>query len=132
MNETVIVRPFNSPQDEAFLYASWRNALWYAEDRDDSLSEKFYRVATKEIRKLIDNPAVKVNIACMSNNADHIVGFSVFENKHLHWIYVKSDYRNSGIGRLLSANFETVAPPLTKFGRAIVINKELKVRYGKN
>ena len=128
MIATVVIRSFNPPQDEAFLYASWRNALWYAEDRDDSLSEKFYRVATQEIRKLIDRPNVKIRIACMSDNADHIVGFAVFEDKHLHWIYVKSDYRNSGIGKLLSSGFETVAPPLTKFGRAIVNNKELKVK----
>jgi ribosomal protein S18 acetylase RimI-like enzyme len=42
-------------------------------------------------------------IACNPEDPDHIVGYIVFEDGVIHWLYVKKPFRQRGIGRELLA-----------------------------
>lgn len=126
--ETVVLRPFEPEIDLPFIYSSWRNSLWYDEKRDETKADKFYRLATREIKFKLRDPHSSVRIARLDSNASSIVGYSVFIGKNLEFLYVKADYRNQGIGSLLAKGFETISDPLTKAGRAIALTHKLKVK----
>lgn len=121
----VVLRDFERKKDEAFIYASWRNALWYDdENRKEGDSDRFYRHATTSIRNIIDNEKTRVRIACTSDSPNFIVGYSVITGLCLHFVYVKADYRNKRIGSILVPRaVEMVSPILTKIGRAIAEKK---------
>lgn len=121
----VILRDFDAVNDQAFLFASWRNALWYDDDdRQEGDSDRFYKQATASIRLLLDNPKTKVRVACLKDNPGLIIGYSVITELCLHFVYVKADYRNKRIGSLLVPRaVDKCSPVLTKIGRAIAIKR---------
>ncbi len=116
----VIPRNFESEGDKAFIYSSWRNSSYYGVPRGTKEdAAEFFREKTKEI----DNIFLKctlVRIACLQNDPYTIIGYSVSTGDHLNWIYVKADFRNKGIGRmLLPANIKTVPDCQTTIGSVI-------------
>lgn len=117
----VVLRDFMPTVDEGFIYATWRNALWYDDaEREESYSDKFFRDATLSIRRILDNPKTRVRIACLSDGHDFIVGYSVVIGNCLHFVYVKADYRGKRIGSMLVPRaVETASPIMTKVGRVI-------------
>lgn len=124
----VVLRQFNPRDDRAFIYASWRNALWYDDkefnDREWG-ADRFFQQATQAIRTILEGTNVHVRIACLDNNASHIIGYSVVTGACLQFVYVKVDYRGKRIGTLLvPKSVETVSPVMTKIGRAIAIKKK--------
>lgn len=125
MEAKVVVRIYDSVKDNPFIYSTWRNSLYYDKKRDSSRSSEFYQAANKVIRGILANALVKV--ACLEDDPDHIVGYSVMQDGHVHFVYVKIDYRGSGIATILTRGLKTVAVPETKIGIAIVNNKKLTI-----
>jgi hypothetical protein len=113
--------------DDGFIYATWRNSLWYDNKKDDSRAPQFYKDASHYIKVMLSSPSTEVRIACRQDDADHIIGYSVLNILNLEWVYVKADYRKQGIGSLLTKGFATVTKPRTRIGASIAENKGLKV-----
>ena len=125
---TVILREYDKERDAPMVYATWRNSLWFdTADRDESQNHRFFRECTRTIKDILSNPHIKVQIACLSDDPNLILGVSVMDKTNLIWVYVKGDYRARGIARLLCKGFTSVANPSTRIGKAIVKNKELKI-----
>jgi ribosomal protein S18 acetylase RimI-like enzyme len=62
--------------------------------------------------------------AGLEHNPQVIIGYSVFTNTHLDWIYVKDDYRRNGIGSILCPkSIQTYPKEQTKIGFAILNKK---------
>jgi hypothetical protein len=128
---TVITRPFIPEEDEAFIYATWRNSAYFGQpnrpkDSKDEAREKF-KLYTAKIRKILDREATQVKIACLQSDPTFIVGYLVSEKNHLHWAYTKEDYRQTGIANLLGFNkFETYPSEVTKIGLEILKKKNNK------
>lgn len=132
MDETVIIRDFKLSDDQAFIYSSWQYSSYFDVIKQPDIPYSRYRVEqSRKIRDILGNAQVK--IACLKAAPSVIVGYSVYTNTHLDWIYVKIDYRNTGIGALLAPkDLETVTGHLTKIGKAIVEKKNLKVKENDN
>lgn len=125
----IIMRPFDQLKDEAMIYATWRNSSFYsAKNRTEILNQKaFFSAQTANIKKILPHASIK--IACLSDDPDTIIGYSVSTGDHLDWIFVKADFRKMGIGTMLyPKDTKTVTHHLTKVGDAIVIKKNLKTK----
>jgi ribosomal protein S18 acetylase RimI-like enzyme len=120
-----IIREANTGSDHAFLYSTWRNALWYAEKRDPKEADSFYKTQSDEIAKILRSDDARTKIACLGDDSDMLLGWAVFLGTHLKFVYVKIDYRGKGIGKLLTKGFKTFDEPQTKIG------KSLKEKYGR-
>lgn len=123
----VIIRPFIPHEDEAMIYASWRNSSFYsAFEKPKEKPTNYFRQQTAKIKEILKSADVK--IACLQDAPMVIVGYSVSRGTHLDWIFVKVDYRNKGIGALLFAkNIQTVTNHITKIGAILVKKKNLKI-----
>ena len=123
----VIPRDYIPEEDEAYIFSSWRNSSYYsALQKPKGLPETFFSKQSQKIANILKN--AKVRIACLDESPKTIIGYSVSTGKHLDWIYVKSDYRKVGIGKILMPkDIETFTDQLTKIGDAIVKKKNLKI-----
>jgi len=122
MEAKVVLRAFDPITDAAIIYSTWRHALWSSDRRDDE-SERFYRAETKAIKRIL--PVAQVRIACLSDDASIIIGYSVMTGRNLEFVFVKPDFRQKGIGELLTRGFKTYSEPRTTLGRAIAEKIEL-------
>lgn len=129
---SVILRPVNWETDSPLIFASWRNNLWYSKNRDEKTRNQFYSAATRSIRKLISKPEISVRVACIKENPDQIIGFSVVNEKHLEWIYVKLEYREKGVGNLLTKHISTFAEPVTFLAKKLTQLLKLPIKRNEN
>jgi hypothetical protein len=67
-------------------------------------------------------------VACLKDDPNFIAGCSVIIKNNIEWVYVKIDYRERGIAKILTKGFETVSEPTTKIGKAITFNHDLKIK----
>lgn len=114
-----IIRDARSGSDHAFLYSTWRNALWYSEKREQKLADQFYKEASERISSLLKLRNIKIRMACLNEDPDMLLGWAVMQDDHLYFAYVKIDYRRKGIGNLLVRGFTTFSPPETKIGKSL-------------
>jgi ribosomal protein S18 acetylase RimI-like enzyme len=126
----VVLRDASRGSDHAFLYSTWRNALWFSERRDMKEADEFYKKASEKIAALLKKPDIKVRVACLGDDPDLLLGYSVMQNDHLEFVYVKIDYRRKGIGRILTNGFKTFSDPETKIGKFLG-EKLLKEKHGR-
>lgn len=94
----ITIRQYNKLTDEAFLYESWiKNTRVRACPVDLVVNGQRNR-----INRLLRRPDINIQVACLDENTDLILGYIVMEGPNrLHWIYVKGKYRQAGIAREL-------------------------------
>ena len=124
----IITRAYDHSIDAPFVFASWRNSIWFDKERNESVASEFFRLANREMKNLIAQPNCKIKIACAKDDSTFIIGYSVMCDETIEWVYVKEKYRNKKIASLLVAGFNTVAEPSTIIGESIVRNKKLKIK----
>ena len=127
----VVTRPYDEATDAAIVYSTWRNSLWYDRKRPEDQAEKFYRLATKEIKTMLAKSTTVVRIACLKDDTNQIAGYAVMSGQTIEFVYIKADYRSQGIARLLTKGFVDVKTPQTKIGQSIVKNHKLTVKENK-
>lgn len=130
---SVVLRDYDPERDVAMVYSTWRNNAYHSAAIKPKQDEKaWFSAYTFKIKEILRTSIVK--IACFEDTPSVIVGYVVYsgmgvDGLHLHWIYVKGDYRNKGIGTMLyPKEIQTVTPDLTKIGLEIVNKKKLTVK----
>lgn len=120
-----------TPEDEAFIYATWRNGSYYGPNRMKPAAE-FFRAKTEEIREILSRAKQVhqgIRIACIKDAPEVILGYAIFTGDgHLEWIFVKEQFRGKKIGTFLTPRLKTVSPEMTKAGAAIVNKKNLTIK----
>lgn len=96
----VVIRPFNAKEDEAFVYATWTKNQFYAIKEPVNVSKAvWFSNKCASIKKILETG--NVYVACLSDDPDFIIGYSVFKDDQPEWIYIKKKYRHHGIEALL-------------------------------
>src|SRR5271165_7333660 len=99
--------------DEAFIYSTWLRGLYYGNDWFRKINKPDFFA---KYRLVIDHllRSSNVDIICLNDSPDVIVGYSVYCGEKLHWIYVKKSWRKLGIGKGLMPKGITCVTHLTK------------------
>jgi len=104
------------------------NSLRYGNDLFKLIDQDaYYKNYGNYISALLARPEMKVKLAVL--NDDTVLGWSLYMNKTVHYVWVKSEVRRQGIGKSLLPNeFDTISH-ITNKGINIWINKYPKVRF---
>jgi len=106
--DLVSVREANEG-DIPFVFNAWLNSLyggneWFRKIRRDIFFKNYHRI----IEQILSRPTVSINIACLADDADILLGFSVYEPRTLHYVFVKGDWREIGIAKDLVQPYDQV------------------------
>lgn len=123
---SVVIRDFNSQDDEPFIYSSWRNSSYYSSNsKAPGSASKYFTEKSKQIKDILEK--AQVRIACLKDSPATMVGYCVYTGDHLNWLYVKTDYRKKGIGTLLMPKtIKSVDEKTTRVGEFLAHKKNLK------
>lgn len=122
----VVLRPFNF-DDAAFVSHTWAQNLYYNPLFEIIPEEIYFKWFPKLIAKVIKDPTTETMIACDESHPEWIVGSATYSKEGIYWVYVKKDFRNQGIARLLLKDCkatQVISPiAITKTGKALAEKK---------
>lgn len=109
------------PGDTSFILATWLRGLRYGNDWFELIEAAPYfdRYQTI-IEALINHPDTKISVACLKDDEDVIIAYSVYSDKYLHWVFTKAAWRNIGVAKSLVPDTIKKVSHLTKIGRSIL------------
>ncbi len=125
-SELVTIREAR-PDDKSFIYSSWLKGLrfgnkWFEAIDQDTYFQRYHDV----IEALLSRPDTSVKVACLVEDPDVILGYSVYTGQTVHFVFVKRAWRGIGIARSLVPPDLTTVTHLTDSGKAILIKHHLK------
>jgi len=104
----------------AFIYSKWLRSLRYGSEHFRLVdSGAFYHQEHRKIGKILEHDDAEIRLATLSDDLDVVLGFSVTEHDHLHYVYVHKDQRNLGIGKSLVPDDIKTFGNLTKLGQIV-------------
>lgn len=117
------------PADLNFIYSTWLKGLRYGNDWFSFITKEAYFTFYHRIIELIlEKPNVIIKVACLKEDPDVILGYSVSEGLVLHWVFVKSAWRKIGIAKDLVPEFKSVSH-ITAIAKSILITKFPTVEF---
>lgn len=88
-----------TPDDIAFIYATWLNSYYYDSWAKSIRKSVYYNNYKRVVDKLLNE--ADISIACMPENQNVIFGYMVTEPGIIHYSFVKEDFRHFGIAKAL-------------------------------
>lgn len=113
-------------EDTSFIMATWLKGIYHGGDPFFRKIPKnvFMSGYPKLLSKILTSPGVVVKVACLKEDQDVIVGYSVYRQGGgvtvLDFVYIKKDWRGIGLARDLLPSEAYAATHLTRAGEAVL------------
>lgn len=116
-------RRFIEKSDAGFIVDSMPKEIYFdnKESRKGRVNKVWFENFHKYLTELISS--AHIVMATTDEDPDFILGYAIFKNKQLEFVYVKEAYRKQGIGLMLSedVDYNTINEAnVTKIGRKII------------
>lgn len=110
--------------DKNFIMASWLRGLRYGNRWFGLIvADKFFKAYQNVIEAILSNPNTRVNVVCLKEDPDVILGYCVYSDDTLHWVFIKKAWRKIGLANaIVPKNISTVTH-LTSVGESIIKKK---------
>jgi hypothetical protein len=125
-SQLVAVRDYEI-SDKNFVMATFLRGLYYGgyfwgEIPKDVFMQNYHFV----LERLLESPNIKIKIACLKDDREVILGYSVLNKEEtiLHWVFTKSAWRNIGIAKSLLPKSILAVTHLSKSGLSILRKHE--------
>lgn len=114
--------------DAPLVMATWLNGNRYGNSYfEDIVAHDYFRVYGKHIKKILTMPETRIDIACLESDPNMIIGYIVYTNESIHWMFTKKDYRKQGIAKMLYGQKKiAIATSKTKIGQSLIKKLGLK------
>ncbi len=109
--------------DKAFIMATFLRGLYYGDSWFSQIPKDIFMNNYKKIIEgYLHSTKVLVKIACLKEDPDVILGYSVYtaDQKALIWIFVKTAWREQGIGKSLIPKSTQFVMLLTTLGKSLL------------
>lgn len=108
-------------EDASFIFSTWLKGLRFGNDWYGLIDSKaYFPFYHKIIEGILSKPNVAVKVACLKENPNVILGYSVYAGSRLDWVHVKKAWRNIGIAKDLTPNNIATVSHVTSVGRSIL------------
>lgn len=107
--------------DHAFIYASWLRGLRHGNSYFEMIeSDAYFKHQHDVIKSILDDFEVTVKVACLKESPDVILGYCVYKNDRLDWIFCKKSWRNIGLAKDLVPKEFTTVSHVTRVGQSLL------------
>lgn len=114
------------PNDIPLIFSSWLKGIRFGNPAYEALpSKEYYAEMHALINSILQLPETVVTVACLKDDPDTILGYSVATGNTLHWVFVKRAWRHIGIGGDLTPLTTTRITMVTKAVQKLVDNYPL-------
>lgn len=108
-------------QDTNFIMSTWLKGLRHGNDWFEIIpSDIYYASYHKVLERILMKSETIISMACLKEDPDTIIGYSVKEGDTLHFVYVRSRWRGKGIAKSLIPESIKQVTHLTKIGKALL------------
>jgi hypothetical protein len=114
------------PEDHALIYATLLRGVYYGDSWFSFIPKNIFMDNYKVfVGTLLASSKVAIKIACLPEQQDVIIGYSIISHDYntIHYVYVKAAWRQSGVARSLLPKFPVAVTHLTKLGKQLLISK---------
>jgi len=116
--------------DKNFIMATWLRGLKYGNEWFKEIDPSaYFENYNPYLEKIITDPASTIKVACLKEDPEVILGYSVSKGTRLDWLFVKKAWRKIGVARSLLPSEVTTVSHLTTSGLAILRAKMPKVVF---
>lgn len=110
--------------DKNFILATMLRSLYYGGSVfSDVPKDVFMGLYHKILQQLLDRPDTEINVACLKDAPEVILGYSIVrritEMPILDFVYVKKSFRKVGIGKSLVPETPYSVTHLTALGKTL-------------
>lgn len=122
LQELYEVRDFK-PEDKSFIMATFLRGLYYGNTWFGAIPKDIFMNNYKHIiEALLHNPKTTLKIACLKEDKDVILGYSILSADYqtIHWVFVKSAWRKQGIAKTLVPQHPVYATHLSELGKVLL------------
>jgi GNAT superfamily N-acetyltransferase len=117
--------------DKALVFSTWLKGIYYGDWYQNIPKAIFMENYRALLDRFLAQPGTKIKIACLKEDPDVILGYSVYHTKNykderitaLDWIYVKAAWRSTGIAKMLLPREMHAYTHMSKSGGAIAKQK---------
>lgn len=112
------VRDFR-PGDRNFILATFLEGLYYGDSWFSLIDkESFFFHYGKVAEHLVNSPNVAIKVACLPDDPDAIIGYSMLSSDFLtiHWTHIKKRWRGHGVMRSLLPQYPATITHLNSLG----------------
>lgn len=118
--------------DKNFILATFLRGLYYGDSWFSEIPKDIFMLNYKPVAEhLVNSPNVVIKIACLPDDPDVILGYSLLSADYLtvHWTYVKSIWRKKGIAKSLLPMHPDTITHLSGLGRQLMKKFNNKVIF---
>lgn len=106
------------PEDMPFIYATWLRGLyhgnpWWRDVDQDTFFSEYHKV----IERILSALETTVQVSCLEEDPNVVIGYSVSRGSVLDWVFVKKAFRKFGIAKTLIPDSINTVTHLTKMGK---------------
>lgn len=124
LNSVISVRGLGEG-DRAFIFSTMLKGLYHGCELYNQMAPVvFFEKYGEVVEKLLEKATVRV--ACLSDEPDTIIGYSISRYNALDYIFIKRPWRRQGISKKLLPNEIFVCTHLTRVGNSIRLKRQIE------
>jgi hypothetical protein len=119
-------------EDKNFILATFLRGLYHGDSFFSRIPKNIFMNNYKRVAQgLVDNSNVTIRVACLKEDPDIVLGYSILSKNELtiYWVFVKKVWRLRGIARSLVPENPIAVAHLTKVGDSLLHKLKTKVIF---
>lgn len=117
MDQPFQIRPAQA-SDLSFIYTTWLHGLYHSAPWWKEVSKTIFWANYRRVIEIILTHA-EVNVACVPESPDVVLGYVVHTGPVLHWMFTKKAFRRLGIAKALLPTTISDYTHITDIGRSL-------------
>lgn len=117
------IRDFRT-SDTSFVMATFLRGLYYGDSWFSLIPKNIFMTSYKPVGEtFLKSPKAKIKIACLKDDQDVILGYSILstDDNTVIWVFVKKTWRLQGLAKALVPANPVSVMHLTDLGRRLMI-----------
>lgn len=110
-------------EDKNFILASFLRGVYYGDSWFSQIPKSIFMDNYHKVAQVfVNSDKFVIKIACLPEDENVILGYSILSADYqgIVWVFVKSAWRNRGIGKSLVPKYPTYVTHLSKLGKDLI------------